>query len=309
MNVRIGSRGSRLALWQAEHIRARLIELQPGLEVEIVVIKTRGDQILDRPLADVGGKGLFVKEIEEALLAGDIDLAVHSLKDMPTEQPEGLVLAAYPERAQAFDVFCPSEPSATFESLARGARVGTSSLRRASQVLRARPDLEIVSIRGNVETRLRKRFDPELRLAGVLLAEAGLKRLGIWEDGFEVLAPPLFVPAPAQGVLAIETRCDGGDVRALVERLDHAETRLAVLAERACLAEIGGDCRTPFAAWARRSADRLILDARLLEADGRSVDAQAELPWTGADAAAAEALGRSLAARLMSKSAGQNPRG
>jgi hydroxymethylbilane synthase len=301
MKVRIGSRGSRLALWQAEHIQARLRELQPGLEVELVIIKTRGDQILDRPLADVGGKGLFVKEIEEALLAGEIDLAVHSLKDMPTDQPDGLVLAAFPERAQPFDVFCPTVPGTTFESLPKGARIGTSSLRRASQVLNARPDIEIVSIRGNVETRLRKRYDAELGLAGVLLAEAGLKRLGIWEDAFEVLVPPLFFPAPAQGVLAIETRTDAGAVGDLVAQLDHAETRLAVLAERSCLAQIGGDCRTPFAAWARLDQGHLTLSARLLEPDGRATDGR-QLASIGDDAnAAAVELGRSLALQLLER--------
>jgi hydroxymethylbilane synthase len=263
--IRIGTRGSALALWQAHHIRDRLLTLHPGLEVELEVIVTRGDQILDRPLALVGGKGLFVREIEVALLDGTIDLAVHSLKDMPTEQPPGLELRAYPERASAFDVLCARADGVTLDTLPQGARVGTASLRRSAQLRRLRPDLEIVSIRGNVQTRLGKRESEALD--AVVLAEAGLRRLDIWEDGrFSVLPFPAYAPAPAQGCLAIETREGDARVATLIDPLDHEDTRLAIEAERACLEALGGDCHTPFCAYARRRDDELSLFARLLDA-------------------------------------------
>jgi len=301
--LRIGTRASNLALWQAHHIRDRLAPLTDGRPIEIVKISTKGDRVLDRPLAAIGGKGLFVKEIELALLDGSIDLAVHSLKDMPTEQPEGLELTAYPERANPFDTLCAKDAGVTLQTLPEGARIGTGSLRRQAQLRRLRPDLEIVGIRGNVETRLSKRHTGDAPLDAVILATSGLARLGISEPGFTVLEPPDYLPAPGQGCLAIETRADDPSTRALVEQLDHADTRMAIMAERAALRAIEGNCHTPFAAYATRDADGLLLQARLLDEDGRDTHGRRmvilrddEDPFEQADALGAT-LGRNLLER------------
>lgn len=299
--IRIGTRGSALALWQANHVRDELLRLDAARTVELVVIKTRGDEILDRPLAEVGGKGLFVKEIEQALLDGAIDLAVHSLKDMPVEQPEGLELAAFPPRALPWDALCPADAGTTLATLAEGASVGTSSLRRSAQLLRLRPDLRIVSIRGNVGTRLARRRNFGGDLDAVLLAEAGLRRLGVWEDGFESLRVPDFVPAPAQGALALEIRNEHGDIRALVSQLDDTATRLAIVTERACLAGIEGNCHTPFGAYASIDEATLTLHARLLEADGRSTDVRHSAQLGLSPLAAATALGAAIASELLQR--------
>ncbi len=266
--LRIGTRASRLALWQAEHVKTLLEQAHGDLSVEIVKISTRGDRILDRPLAAIGGKGLFIKELEVALLDRSVDIAVHSLKDFPTEAPDGLELAVYPERAPVRDVLCAAEPGVTsVADLPKGARIGTGSLRRAKQLQSLRPDCEVISIRGNVETRLAKRQSEALD--AVVLAEAGLRRLGIWEAGFVALEPEQMVPAPGQGSLAIETRRGDTDVAALIGVLDHAETRLQVAAERAALATIEGDCHTPFGASASFDGEGwLTLQLRLYR-DGR----------------------------------------
>lgn len=307
--IRIGTRGSALALWQANWVRDRLLELAPGASVELVIIKTLGDQILDRPLADVGGKGLFVKEIEQALLDGTVDLAVHSLKDMPTAQPDGLALVAFPPRAAVLDAFCPADAGATLASLPQGARVGTSSLRRSAQIARLRPDIEIVSIRGNVGTRLGRRRNHGGDLDGVILAEAGLRRLGLWDESFVPLGPPDILPAPAQGALAIETRTEASAVRELVAKLDDFETRLAVVAERACLAAIGGDCRTPFAAYAwRDEVDGLVLHARLLEPSGHSTTARRMVILREDPLAQALELGTTMARNLIERHQSSLPR-
>lgn len=292
----LGTRGSQLALWQAHHVRDRLQAIHHGLTVRIEVISTQGDRILDRPLAAIGGKGLFVKEIEQALLDGTIDLAVHSLKDMPTEQPEGLALVAFPASASPDDALCARDPLASLSDLRAGARVGTGSLRRGAQLKRLRPDLQIEGIRGNVETRLAKRFSTNDPLDAVVLARAGLERLGLWESGFLPLGPPDLLPAPGQGVLAIETRADDTPTRSLVEPLNDRTAMLRVSAERACLAGIEGNCHTPFAAFAQVSADRVTLDARLLDDDGVMREA------SGASAAelhAVVAMGHEVAAALL----------
>jgi hydroxymethylbilane synthase len=302
--IRIGTRASNLALWQAHHIRDCLQALAPGTSIEIVTISTKGDRILDRPLAAIGGKGLFVKEIEQALLDGAIDLAVHSLKDMPTEQPPGLELVAFPERADPFDTLCAREPGHTLESLPHGARVGTGSLRRQAQLRRLRPDLEIVAIRGNVETRLSKRHSGDIPLDAVVLASAGLIRLGIHEDGFSALTAPEYLPAPGQGCLAIETRSDDAETRALVDRLDHADTRIAIVAERAALRAIEGDCHTPFAAYARRDGvDGLLLQARLLDEDGTETAGRRMVVLRDGEdpLMQAEALGATLGRNLLER--------
>lgn len=292
----LGTRGSQLALWQAHHVRDRLQHLHSGLRVAIEVISTQGDRILDRPLAAIGGKGLFVKEIEQALLDGTIDLAVHSLKDMPTEQPTGLALVAFPASASPDDALCGRTSLGTLADLPTGARVGTGSLRRGAQLQRLRPDLEIVGIRGNVETRLAKRFADDAPLDAVVLARAGLERLGLWEPGFLPLGPPDVLPAPGQGVLAIETRADDGATRALVEPLNDRHAMLRITAERACLAGIEGNCHTPFAAFAQVSADEVALTARLLDDAGDMREAH------GAAAAtrdAVVAMGHAVAASLL----------
>lgn len=294
--IRIGTRGSKLALWQAEHIAARLRETRPGTEVELVIIRTTGDRITDRPLAAVGGKGLFVKELEEALLSADVDLAVHSLKDMPTDQPEGLELSCYPGRANPFDAICARDPLSSLDDLAQGARVGTGSLRRQVQLQALRPDLEMVPIRGNVPTRLDKRFKDE-NVDAVVLAAAGLHRLGFWENGFLELAPPEFLPAPAQGILALETRRGDESLREFLEALDDNEARLAAAAERAALAAIGGDCHTPFAAYAERSGDQMTLTARLYGDDGSLREAGRDSVITNQGEAAA--LGAAIGSLLI----------
>jgi hydroxymethylbilane synthase len=265
--IRIGTRGSQLALWQAEHVAARLRGVRAGTEVELVVIKTTGDRITDRPLAEVGGKGLFVKELEEALLGHDVDLAVHSLKDMPTDQPEGLELSCFPGRAEPFDALCARRPLSSLDDLVEGARVGTGSLRRQVQLLAIRPDLEMVPIRGNVPTRLAKRFEAE-EVDAVVLAAAGLRRLGLWDDGFLELTPPEVLPAPAQGILALETRLGDDELSVYLEVLDDRTARLAAAAERAALAAIGGDCHTPFAAFAEQDGAAMTVTARLYREDG-----------------------------------------
>jgi hydroxymethylbilane synthase len=260
----IGSRGSALALWQARHIAARLEAL--GAETRIDVIKTTGDKIQDVPLAKVGGKGLFTKEIEEALLAGDIDLAVHSLKDVPAEVPAGLTLAAIPEREEPRDALVAKIPLAEFRV---GARIGTSSLRRSSQLRALNRGFAIEMLRGNVDTRLRK-LD-EGQYDAIVLAAAGLRRLG-WQDRIRELIPiEVMCPAVGQGALAIETRSDDGPVHQVVRRLDHAETRVAVEAERALLATLGGGCQVPVGALARVAGREIGMRAIVASPDGSRV--------------------------------------
>jgi len=256
----IASRGSLLALWQANWIKGRLESLGESCRIEI--IKTTGDKITDVPLAKVGTKGLFTKEIEEALLDGRADLAVHSLKDLPTELPHGLGLAAIPEREDPRDAVL----GRRLADLKPGARIGTSSLRRVAQLLAIRPDLVLEPVRGNLDTRLRK-LD-EGQYDAILLACAGLKRLG-WSDRIaEVLPPDIMCPAVGQGALAVETRRDGGRAEEICRHLDHPGTRAAVVAERAVLAALGGGCQVPIGAHARVEGERLQLLAVVVAPDG-----------------------------------------
>ena len=240
----IGTRGSKLALWQAEWVLARLRELEPGLSVSLKRIKTIGDKILDTPLAAIGGKGLFVKEIEDALLRGEIDLAVHSMKDVPTHLPEGLEILSIPEREDPRDVLI-SRDGVTLARLAAGARIGTSSLRRQAQLLNVRPDLSIQILRGNLDTRLRKLEAGEYE--GIILAAAGLCRLGWANRVTEYLAPDVCLPAIGQGALALEGRSADIFVRDVAVRLEHRPTRIAVTAERALLERLEGGCQVPIA--------------------------------------------------------------
>jgi hydroxymethylbilane synthase len=285
----IASRGSQLALWQARWVAAQLSAA--GHECRIAIIKTTGDKITEVPLAKVGTKGLFTKEIEEALLDGRADLAVHSLKDLPTELPEGLVLAAVPVREDPRDAVVGRK----LADLPLGAKVGTSSLRRAAQLRQLRPDLQMESVRGNLDTRLRK-LD-EGQYDAILLAAAGLKRLGWGHRIAEILAPEQMCPAVGQGALAIETRSgfDG------VAMLDHADTHTAVMAERAVLGALGGGCQVPIGAYATVSQGRVTLLAIVAAPDGSQVvRAEAE----GASADAAE-IGARLAADLLARGARQ----
>lgn len=256
----IGSRGSQLALWQARHIQACLAGL--GAEARIEIIKTSGDKIQDVPLSKVGGKGLFTKEIEEALLDRSIDLAVHSMKDVPTELPAGLILSAIPEREEPRDALI----GARVGDLREGMKIGTSSLRRSSQLLALGRGLRIEMLRGNVDTRLRK-LD-EGQYDAIVLAAAGLRRLG-WADRITELIPSeVMCPAVGQGALAIETRDDGGAAQELAWKLDHAVTRSAVSAERALLLVLGGGCQVPVGAHATVTADGVRLVAIVARPDG-----------------------------------------
>lgn len=286
VSLTIGSRGSQLALWQAHHIESRLQSL--GVATRLEIIKTTGDKITDVPLAQVGGKGLFTKEIEEALLDGRIDLAVHSLKDLPAVLPDGLAIAAIPERELPFDALV----GLPLADLKPGARVGTSSLRRAAQLKRLRPDLVIENIRGNLDTRLRK-LDEGLYDA-IVLAAAGLRRLG-WGDRIaEVLTPEFMCPAVGQGALAIETR-SASEAYEICGKLDHEPTRIAVTAERAVLAALGGGCQVPIGAHAEVRDGRVRMRALIAHPDGSDVVVLVD----EASVEKAEELGQGMALRLL----------
>lgn len=263
--VRIGTRGSPLAVWQAEWVRSRLLALNTQHEAELVKIKTTGDKITDVPLAQVGGKGLFVKEIETALLEGRIDLAVHSMKDMPAEIPPGLCIGSVPERENPLDVLI-SRNGQSFEDLPNGARLGSSSLRRGAQVRHVRPDVTVHPLRGNLDTRIRK-LETE-GLDAIIVAAAGVKRLGLKAHITEYLPEAIMLPAIGQGALAIETRKDDDSTLHLIAPLDHRETRLAVKSERAFLARLEGGCQVPIAARAKIIGDALEITGLVAEVDG-----------------------------------------
>jgi hydroxymethylbilane synthase len=342
----IGTRGSQLAVWQAEHVAGRLREVSPGLRVHLERIHTTGDKILDVPLAQVGGKALFVKEIEEALLAGRVDLAVHSMKDVPTDLPVGLTIAAIPPRENPADVLI-SRTGQRLADLPRGARVGTSSLRRQAQLLHHRPDLVIVGLRGNLDTRIRKLHSEGLD--AIVLAAAGVRRLGLEGLVTETLASEITLPAIGQGALGIEIRVpnDGADeprasslepraecrapsaegdepraasrqpkestVEEIVRMLDHRETHLAVRAERAMLRRLGGGCQVPIAALASVEAETVYLRGLIASTDGAALvrgERQGPLaqPDTVGEALAEELLDRGGQV-ILKKIAGGNVRG
>ena len=297
--VRIGTRGSPLALIQANYVRDGLIAANDGLEVEIIIIRTSGDLITDRPLAEVGGKGLFTKEIEEALFDNRIDLAVHSMKDVETWTPDGLMIDIILEREDPRDGFI-GRDAARLADLAPGAIVGTSSLRRQAQVLAARPDVKVESIRGNVETRLRKLQDGECD--ATLLAVSGLNRLGKADVLTSILNVEDMLPAVAQGAVGVEIRADDDRLKTLLAPLNHKDTALCVSAERAMLAALDGSCRTPIAALAELGAsDTLTLTGLVASPDGAIIHRQCE---TGARADAEE-MGATMGAALKLK-AGPN---
>ncbi len=289
--VKIGTRASRLALWQAEWIKSELEKRYRGIEVSLVKIKTTGDKILDVPLARVGGKGLFVKEIEEAMLRGDIDIAVHSMKDVPTEFPDGLGIHCITEREDPRDAFI--SRGVGFQSLPEGARIGTSALRRQAQLLKVRPDLEMVVIRGNVETRINK-LETE-GLDAVILAAAGLKRLGFTDRVTEYLPVELSLPAIGQGALGIECRLDDDAIMKAIGFLNHTETSQAVRAERALLWRCEGGCQVPIAAHGEIRNGELKLAGFIASVDGkRSVNGCVSGP-----AEQHEKLGIDLAEKLL----------
>lgn len=267
--IRIGTRASRLALWQAEWVKRSLQQLHPGLQVELTKIQTEGDRILDVPLAKIGGKGLFVKEIEEALLDGRVDLAVHSMKDVPTLLPPGLELRCISERADPRDCLVLAGAPISLAELPQEARIGTSSLRRRAQLLHKRPDLRVSDMRGNVDTRLRKM--QEEGLDGIVLAAAGLKRLGYEERIGLYLEPTDCLPAIAQGALGLECRSDDEATHALLAPLHHPETATAVTAERAFLARLEGGCQVPIAGYAQLLDDRLELTGLVARIDGSEI--------------------------------------
>jgi hydroxymethylbilane synthase len=297
-SLRIGTRKSPLAMWQAEHIKARLLAAYPDIEVELVGVETKGDKILDVALAKVGGKGLFVKELEQALLDGSVDLCVHSTKDVPAELPEGTALVAFPPRADPRDCFAAPDGRGGrggVMALPYGARVGTSSLRRQAQLLLRRPDLEIVPVRGNVATRLRK--VDELQLSCVVLACAGLDRLAHGDAITHRFDVEEMLPAAGQGVLAIQARSHDDVVGPLLRFLDDATVRQTTLAERAFLRGLGGGCQVPIAAHAVVEGERLRLRGLVAHPTGRVViSAGCEGPVVDA-----EALGSALASDVRAR--------
>ncbi|MGD9724193.1 MAG: hydroxymethylbilane synthase [Pirellulales bacterium] len=297
--LRLGTRASALARWQANWVAQQLA--QHGAQVELVLVTTRGDADPQERIADIGSPGAFTKELQRALLNGHIDLAVHSLKDLPTDPVEGLVLAAVPERASVFDVLV--SPHGNLAGLPAGATVGTGSLRRRAQLLHARPDLQMCDVRGNVDTRLTKLAAGQYN--ALVLAQAGLARLGLEDHIAQVLPPEVMLPAVGQGALAVETRADDSATRAAVAPLDDAASHVAVVAERALLAALEGGCLAPIGAWARPQSDgQLRLDAVVLSADGARRLAAHDSVAVG-EPAAAIALGESVARRLLAAGAGE----
>ncbi len=297
MHLVIGTRGSKLALWQAQWVQQALLDYHPHLNVAIHIIKTKGDKILDVPLARVGGKGLFVKEIEEALLEGRIDLAIHSMKDMPGQIPDGLCIGAVPLREAAGDVLI-SRNGLFFSQLAPRSIIGTSSLRRAAQLLAARPDIEIQSIRGNLNTRLKKLDRGEFD--AIVLAEAGVKRLELTHRVTEYLDMETMLPAVGQGALCIEIRQGDDRVEKAIAPLDDAGTRIAVTTERAFLNRLEGGCQTPIAAYAMLENSMIEMVGLVADLDGRT---QFRQSISGAPDMA-EKMGIRLAEQLLDQGAG-----
>jgi hydroxymethylbilane synthase len=294
--IRIATRRSPLALWQAEHVAARLTAASPGLAVRLLPMVTEGDRIVDRALAGAGGKGLFIKELEVAILAGQADLAVHSMKDVPAELPKGMVIGAVLERADPRDAFV-SNRHASLGALTNGACVGTSSLRRQCQLRRMRPDLEIATLRGNVGTRLRRLDTGEFD--AIILAAAGLERLGLGGRIREHLPPQHMLPAVGQGVIGIECQAGDAHVRSLLALLEHAATRRCLEAERALSARLGGSCQSPIAGYAELAGNVIELRGLVGSPDGNTLFAD-RIAGAAGDAGK---LGTALAERLLAAGA------
>jgi hydroxymethylbilane synthase len=294
MHIKIGTRGSKLALTQANFVADSLKKTDSGIIVEICVIKTSGDIMQDVSLTKIGGKGVFVKEIEDALLSGNVDLAVHSMKDVPTEIPAGLAFAAIMKREDARDVLV-SKNNKKIEFMPRGARIGTGSLRRASQLLAVLPDLAIVSLRGNLETRLKK-IETE-NLQGIILAAAGMKRLGLVEKISQYLPIETMLPAVGQGALGLQVREADQELGKIVAKLNHAPTAAEVTAERSFLRHLGGGCLLPIAAFGKLEGDKLTLEGLVAAPNGDSIIRD---KVRGA-ITEAEELGKKLAEMIMEK--------
>lgn len=292
----LGTRASKLALQQSEWFQGQVQAVAPDVTVTLTRIQTSGDKIIDVPLAKIGGKGLFVKEIEEALLSGEIDFAVHSMKDVPTQLPDGLEILCVPPREDSRDALI-SRTGCRFHELPVGARVGSSSLRRQSQFLHARPDLRIEMLRGNLDTRLKKL--KEGQFDAIILAAAGLRRLGWTEEITEYLDPQLCLPAIGQGALGIEGRSNDQFVRSILSRLTHPPTQVAVTAERALLHRLEGGCQVPIAAYATLTNDQVHLEGLVASVDGKTVIRDA-VQGTRAEA---QVLGTRLAERLLARGA------
>ncbi|WP_456464598.1 hydroxymethylbilane synthase [Persephonella sp.] len=292
MRIRIGTRKSKLALWQANHVAELLKKYYPDIQVELVKITTKGDKILDVPLAKVGGKGLFVKEIEEAMLRNEIDIAVHSLKDVPTYFPEGLGLVAITEREDPRDAFL-SVKYSSIDEMPEGSVLGTSSLRRKAQIMLNRKDLKIEDLRGNVDTRIRKL--EEGQYDGIILAYAGLKRLGLQDRVKQIFEPDYMIPAVAQGFLGIEARLDDKETREIVSVLNHKESEIRAKAERAFLKTLEGGCQVPLAGYSEIKNGRITITGFVSDLEGKrvfkdSIEGSVEQP---------EKIGIELANRLL----------
>ena len=296
MVLRIGTRGSMLAVAQSRWVKARLEAKYPGIKCELVKIKTTGDKILDSPLSSIGGKGLFVKEIEDALLRKRVDLAVHSMKDVPSGLPEELMLSGYPEREDPHDALV-SARSRTLERLPQHSRVGTSSLRRGAQLLRMRPDLDLQPLRGNIDTRIKKLESGEVE--AIILAAAGLKRLGLESSITHIIPPEKMLPAVGQGALGLEVRRGDKETRHLLQFMNHEPTEVTIRAERAFLKELGGGCQVPIAGFARLHTNGIHIEGMVAEPDGSMLirDKMA------GDKSRAEEIGVTLAKRLLASGA------
>jgi hydroxymethylbilane synthase len=292
--LRVATRGSALARWQADHVAVLAQKAEPGLGVETVVVETSGDRRRDVPIWELGGKGVFVKEVQAAVLEGRADVAVHSAKDLPSLTPDGLVIGAVPERADVRDALV----GATLAALAPGAVVASGSLRRRAQLAHVRPDLQFEGLRGNIATRLARVEQTDV--AAVVMAAAALDRLGLSDRIAERLDPEVMLPQVGQGALAVECRADDTDTRCLLDRIEHAPSRRAVDAERGFLAELGGDCSVPAAAHATLAGDRLRVRGLVASVDGRTV-VHHELAGPASSAAA---LGRSVARQLLDDQGG-----
>ncbi len=292
--IRIGTRGSDLALAQAKMVADRLKKMYPELFIEVVPIKTRGDRMQNVSLVEIGGKGIFVKEIEESLFNGDIALAVHSMKDVPVELLDGMMIAAVPEREDPRDVLV-SREGRKIEGMAQGARIGTGSLRRGMQLRKLMPDIEVVPIRGNIDTRIRKIATEDLE--GIIIAAAGMKRVGRGADISQYIPIEIMMPAVGQGVLGIEVREDDRVIRDLVDPLNHPDTVVESAAERAFLRRLGGGCQVPIAGIAHKQGDRLIVKGLVGSVDG-TVMIMDEIRGDSSDA---EEMGLTLAERILSR--------
>jgi hydroxymethylbilane synthase len=294
--IRIATRKSPLALWQTHHVRDALCRIYPELQVELVEMTTQGDKILDAPLAKIGGKGLFVKELENGLFEGQVDIAVHSMKDVPVEFPSGLILPVIMEREEPYDAFVSNHYS-NLTALPQGAIVGTSSLRRQCQLLAQRPDLQIRTLRGNVGTRLKKLDNGDYD--AIVLAAAGLKRLGMAERIREILKPDIMLPAIGQGAIGIECREDDTETQQLIAVLNHPPTQDRVKAERALNEQLNGGCQVPIAGYAEIEAERMTVRGLVGAVDGKEIlhhTVQGPID-------SAEALGKELATELLAQGA------